>query len=496
MPKNGCLALALLAGLWPAAIPPRFMPDEEMARQPIVVVARWDKAPLRGHSLVEGNVLKKLEGHTDLIVERVVKGDLKPGRHKLLLGAFIGWAKEGGPVFSHTSTEMVGDADDVTKPNLWFLAPKRSWDEADLHVYLALENYRAVQPLPLENYFRALGGDNYRTEVPKLLASRDPIVLDRTLAFLTGGVLPWPYGPGEFGEFLGWKARWKPLVEHAPAVESLLGRKEPRVRRAAAAVYADLAGPAAIPRMRQLLRDEDAELRGIASGVLIRHQDRASYEGIGRAVSGLKDPGLGCQLTALIQQAGDAALVPAAIEFLQNDGFHARLGDDFSIPAFKAQAALKALTGHDFPFDVVASRQAWEGAKALEPQKRREHLTRVLPYDPRPLTARLEKTGSGLAVVLTNRSDRALWLARVPDELGVTWTNGIGSGSLPDGDIKGKESFLQLAPGGSVRVPLDEKRLAGDLVTRVVVRYLHNGNQYGVNAWIGSVEVDFAGVHK
>ena len=127
MRTTGTLVLALLVLSPATAIPPNFMPDEEMARLPIVVVAKWDKkAPLRAHNLVEGDVLLKLEGHTELIIERVIKGDIKPGKHKLLLGAFIGWAEKGGPVMSYTSTEMVGDTNDVTKPNLWFLTPKRS----------------------------------------------------------------------------------------------------------------------------------------------------------------------------------------------------------------------------------------------------------------------------------------------------------------------------------------------------------------------------------
>jgi hypothetical protein len=286
------------------------------------------------------------------------------------------------------------------------------------------------------------------------------------------------------------------MVQHAGEVEKVLNRKEPKIRHLAAAVYAELAGRDAIPRMRQLLQDDDAEIRGIASGTLIRHKDRDSYEDICRAVKGIKDPHLGCQLVALISKANSIALVPMAIEFLQTDGCAGGVGDDNFIPAFKAQAALKSIAGHDFPFDVTASRKAWERARGLEPQKRKQYLASVLPYNSKPLTGRLIRKEKEVVAVVTNNSDKALWLAKVPDWLDMTWTNGKGGGSFPDNEIKGRESFVELAPGKSLHVPLDKDQLQHPELTRLMLWYLHNGNQHGVNAWIGPVNVSFEGLPK
>src|SRR5262245_43802411 len=73
------------------AIPPPYVSDEELARHPIIVVGRWKPAPFRDHSRTENlpngeKILKNWEVHTELVIDRVIKGDLKLGTHEILLG--------------------------------------------------------------------------------------------------------------------------------------------------------------------------------------------------------------------------------------------------------------------------------------------------------------------------------------------------------------------------------------------------------------------------
>jgi hypothetical protein len=147
------------------AIAPAFVSDEELAQYPVIVVGRWNKAPLRPHDRLipcpeKGEndfICTDSEIHAELVVERVIKGDISPGTHRILLGFRIGWLRpDGGRVMAYWSTEEMGDVEEVCESNLWFLVPARSWDENDRHSYLMLDTYRGVQPLEREAYFRGL----------------------------------------------------------------------------------------------------------------------------------------------------------------------------------------------------------------------------------------------------------------------------------------------------------------------------------------------------
>jgi hypothetical protein len=151
-------------------IAPAHVSDEELARYPVIVVGRWNKAPLRPHIRLEphpgkGEVCTASETHTELVVERVIRGNISPGTHRILLGYRIGWLRpDGGKVIAYWSSEQWGDVEEVGESNLWFLVPERSWDESDSHTYLMLETCRGVQPLEREGYFRALVKDYDESE--------------------------------------------------------------------------------------------------------------------------------------------------------------------------------------------------------------------------------------------------------------------------------------------------------------------------------------------
>ena len=59
--------------------------DKEFVEYPIIVVAKWNKAPLVKHDRVEGNVCYEGETHTEILIERIIKGKVALGKHKVLL---------------------------------------------------------------------------------------------------------------------------------------------------------------------------------------------------------------------------------------------------------------------------------------------------------------------------------------------------------------------------------------------------------------------------
>jgi hypothetical protein len=487
----GVLVQGVVHGV--GAIPPPYVADGELAGSPIIVVGRWEKAEFTKPVEVGGGeqVRRRMySAQTTLVVERVIKGELKAGKHPLLLGFRIGWPdKDGGPVMSFMSTEMVGDVREVKEANLWFLHPRRADDAADKTVYLALETYRGVQPVVLEKYFLALGSKEPKAEVPKLLASDDPVVAERVLTYVSGGPrLPWPYEPDEW-EARGLPARSAPLREQTPAVERLLGAKDAATRRLAAAVYADLVGAAAGPRLRLLVRDPDGGVRAVAVGLLVRGRDREVGPVIAEALRGLKDGGLACQVIEVVRRSSDPAAVPGLIEFLEDDTYSYRYGDDLGVPALKAAAALKELTGHDFPMEVASSRKAWEKARLIGDAKERlALLAKELPWDPRPLAAELRREATGPVLLLTNRTRKALVVGKEPAGISYDWTNGGGGGASRKESVR-KEDFTTLQPGESLRVPLKEEWARAENLTRVSASFLNNGHEVGLNAWIGEVAV-------
>src|SRR5947208_2316874 len=122
-----CAAVTLLVittNGW--AIAPPYITDEELARYPVIVVAKWEKVAFKPHHRYDGSkdgarVATAIESFTELNVLRVIKGDLKPGVQKVMIGWGIVWSKDGDRVSSGTSTEMPGDVKSITEPNIWFL---------------------------------------------------------------------------------------------------------------------------------------------------------------------------------------------------------------------------------------------------------------------------------------------------------------------------------------------------------------------------------------
>jgi len=103
-------------------IAPAFISDEELARYPIIVVAKWDKGPFRPHhrsarDSTHGEVITAIESFTELNILRVIKGPVQPGLTTLKVGWGVSWSTNGDRVTSGTSTELPGDVDRIRTIN-------------------------------------------------------------------------------------------------------------------------------------------------------------------------------------------------------------------------------------------------------------------------------------------------------------------------------------------------------------------------------------------
>ena len=510
------------------AIAPPYVSDEELAQYPVIVVAKWDKAPVTPHYQYRDatkTVVTKIEAYTRLKILQVVKGDVELGEHDLLMNYGISWERDGTSVTSGTSTMLSGDVDDVTKPCLWFLQRKRSWDDKRRDKYLAVGNYREVQSLELEEFFVALGGREAQTEVPELLAADTPLVSERVLAYICGGIWPWPFAGG----FLHEKPSERgPLIhDEAGRVWEFLRTGAMGQRKFAASVYAELTGKAGIANIRTLLDDRDADVRGIAVGVLAHHRDTDSLDRFAKAAEGIKDATIACRVIDEIAAWKDERTVPALIGFLQNDKFAYRNDGDIGIPAIKSQQSLKAITGHEFPFDVAASAKAWEAVQSInEKSERTRRLDELAPGDHLPLAAAavglptkavsdgaqneqrvLGRDELVVTIRLRNVSPRPVTILKDPSEVAYSWPGGSSfhvspsrpddaDGASDDEDASGEKQleFVTLGPGEDVEleVNVDEGFLIADPAERELsLSFLASGSGQGVKAWMGTLNVDF-----
>ena len=318
-------------------IAPGFVSDRELVESPLLVVAKWNGAPRKDNSRIERGACMEYEVATEIEVQRVIWGDAVPGKLPILVGFHIGWSKKWPRVTAYWSSEVSGDAE-ATKDNLWFLSRKRGRLDGKSHWYLS--NYRGVQPLALEPYFKALEENRIEDQIPRLLETEDEIVLLRTLELIAGGDFPWPYEPWRF---VRPAQNLRPLRSHTNDVRSLIERTHnENVRRHAAAVYSHLLGNASIEYLRAKFQDEDPVVRAIAIGTLALYQEHVAGDFIAKAVRGLNDPEMACALIKRLEAWHDPAAVAALIEFLQNDGYTGQDGSDWYVPAIKSpRSALK-----------------------------------------------------------------------------------------------------------------------------------------------------------
>ncbi len=529
MNKFHCIRTSAFAAmlLWTSlaqGMAPPYISDKELAGYPIIVVAKWEKAPFSSHHKYidekQRRGIARIEAYTKLHVVRVIKGDVKPGVQPLMVGCGIGWKKDGTWLNSASTTQLFGDVRDITKPCIWFLERERSWDEKDKRRYLSISNYCAIQPLTLEKFFVAMGSPDPETQVPQLLTPDKPKVALRILRYISGGIWPWPYDPSHFGKIYSNPAkRGKLLAAQADRVWTIVDSDAQDLRPYAVSVYAELKGKDCIEAMRGLLNDKNPVVRGVAIGVLARHRDATSLGSMQQAIKGVDDGWLACKLVEVLSSWGDDRVVPALITFLQNDKFVYQYGDDLGIPALKARQALKKITGQWFPFDVRKSMDAWDKAKGIPDEaKRSALLAKVLPDGDCPVRAELvgqprheqvpaDEAGADTSkrsdsdqkvfatVRIRNVTGKPVMIAKVPSDVKMSWPGGVSSyGHHPFNYKPRKGDFVFVHPLQSLEyeVKLNESFLIAEPSTRKLkLAYLSNGNSVGLNAWIGTVDVQF-----
>ena len=470
---------------------PAYIPDEELAKYPIIVVAKWEKATFKSHNRTEhqdiGEVVTACEAFTDLNVLEAIRGDVKPGIHTLKVGWGIGWTKDGRYVNSATSTELHGDVDDITVPNLWFLQNEKSWDEKDKTNYLGISYYRSIQPLALKTYFSALASAQPDKEVPKLLASDTSEVVRRALRYVCGGIWPWPYDADFEVKYLNVKKQRKALRSATKAVASVIERKKLNdVRPQALTVYAELEGRRCVPLVRSVLTDENPEVRAMAIAILAHLRDGGSVEHINQVVDGTDDSYTSITIVRAIADWGEPRLVPSLVAFLENGK---RQGE----PAQSARDALHSITGHWFPFDVESSRQAWAEVSGIkDTKKRKQQLASLLPCDPSPLKAELIGNGTSNALIrVTNKSAKDVTITRSPSWISLRSASGVSDTGFVTEPERAKEDFVVLRSGEFIT--FDSKllgRFHSGPSPEVKVAFWNSGRPWHLKAWMGWVTVE------
>lgn len=453
-----------LAAATATAIPPPYVSDRQLAHFPIVVIAQWDGSPITDHSRIEGNMMRDLELRTHLKVIRVLKGNVEPGVQPLAITDNFGW-DENGSVATYTSTEMLGEVEDVRKPCLWFLQSGKSWDKKDPEEQLTASNYRCIQEEVLEPFYAALASPDPNKNVGPLLSSNSYLVAHRSLDFVNGERDPFAdLYASELGVGLSQKDNdtFPPLVQYVQEVRALVDKGSPAVRREATAVYAGMVGSGGRESVRAILANSDPGAVLIAANFLVRWHDAAALPKVADRVRGIKAP-LDEQMCAIARwfvasaaKWKDASVVPALIEMLalreKDDGW-------YSQPPVAAEAgsALQAITGYLFQTDTDPDRlrAAWSAAEARPSSQRLETLVSALGPNRAPFVISGQLEGDCYRITVTNTSGRPVTVNPFADfEYEIRSSQGeSGGGMIADSVTVGgtkllaKTTAIRLDPG-------------------------------------------------
>src|SRR5437016_6341930 len=115
------LACSYLATGRASAILPRIPSERELADMPVLVIARWHKAPFHVYrtthtaKTADHPTVDHVDEWAEIDVERSIRGGLAPGRYKVKLGWSVTWTEEGRHPPFRFSTRTVPEVKDVTK---------------------------------------------------------------------------------------------------------------------------------------------------------------------------------------------------------------------------------------------------------------------------------------------------------------------------------------------------------------------------------------------
>lgn len=503
------LTLGMAAGA--VGMAPPFLTDAQLSKYPVIVIAKWEKAPFVWNRSPDDPAIDKIEAFTRLRILEVIRGDVTPGEALIMTGWGIGWNKEGTELRTHTSSDLLGDVDDVTKPAIWFFKRKRSWDKSRKEEYLSVTNYREVQPIELKDFYAAMTREDADQVVPTLLSMERTLISQRVLRHLCGGIRPWPFDEGTHGSFYRRpKERGKVYREEAGRVWEFVKANPGKPRPMSVAAYAELAGKDCVSHVRTLLDDADSQVRLVAIGVLARHRDGESVGGFAKAATGFTGAWETCLVLEELAKWDDPRLVPTLFRFLQNDHFAYSEGDKYGVPALLAQIDLRARTAHAFPFDVELAEKAWrETSKIRDKAARLRLLRRLAPEEKAPIIAtavgspskelgqylwkgidHLESHERVILVQLWNPSSRPVVISKQPWKVNEHWEG--GSDGYRTEAIEAKPEFVTIKPMdiGRLEVRVSTKFLEAAVDKReLTLSYLADGRDQGLKAWTGEMTV-------
>ncbi|MEQ1825133.1 MAG: hypothetical protein ABL921_04280 [Pirellula sp.] len=487
------------------AISPRPVSELELAKSPTIVVAKWEQMAVEEITLRTQK--NRFRNKTKLKVLRTVKGpESVNGEVDVLLGSEIGWQANGKFLSSATSTEFLGDVEDITIPCLWFLEKNKAFDPSLQDEFLSIDSYRKIQPLELEAYYLALASDQPEVVVPQLMNPDNPLLTSRVLQYVSGGRRAWPRYRLDLGNFNERENSRKTLRDEASRVWQIVMSDAQALRPKATNAYAVLKDAECITDVRSLLADPNPQVRGTAIGILAHFHDVDSLGHFEKAIQGVNDNFLLCSIIAQLTDWSDDRVIPALIRCLQVGSGRAEIGIADQIPAISARKSLNDMTGCWFPFDVSKSVEAWDKANVAKTRNERNVLfLELLPGTEFPLTAELvgepisapdkndKSNRISVNVRIQNTSRQPVKVTRQPSRAHFEWPG--ASSSITDASHVGDipiAGFVSLAPNESLdfQVSASPSFLNAERSKRKFeIDYASFGEKIDSEQWVGTLVV-------
>jgi hypothetical protein len=483
-------AIALLDGGATVAIEPAASSDNDLVNYPICVVAKWGGELLRQRTSVNESGKASDDYETEIVVDRVISGELRPGVVNIRVKWPIGWNTDGDGLVSGTSTTRMGEIEDVRDLNLWFLTIDKTDPEFKVPY---LDSYRAIQPLYLEQFFNALRKANPTNEVLALSSGSEPRVVLRCLKYLGGGRFPWPLARGEKNKHELPLSTLSISVQCEEQLHKLLLSESEDVRCHAAALLWLISGNSCAWRLRPLLSDESGRARGVAAAILAAQRDKLSINSICKTAKYIEDAFVSCELIDALERWNTVAIAPALIAFLEDDSFAYRDGRDIGIPAWKAHRALRSVTGYWFPYNVKQSQEIWGIINAVDSKegKASKELHKLLPTSESIVADRARIKDAALEIALTNISGQDVTIAKTP-----SWIESGSKNSFLKSEFAPpttSDDFTVVKPGEVLVVSIAQTpglELEVYLTRGFRLFYRYHGGKFGVKAWLGWVEIE------
>lgn len=491
------ICLALVSAISMAIFPPE-VSDRDLSQSPVIVIGYWPKAKVKWRGNVKGNVCYDVESTTKLKITKVIRGRLSTGTHTLMLKDWISWDKDGSMLNSASSSEMIGDVDDVSKPNIWFLTVSRSWNKSDKTEYFHAYSYRCVQPRTLLGFYQTLANPDRESAIASYLLSSNPLVVERSLNFVSDGQSAWPDYPDtdrdeyQFARNHYDRRKLRRITQQLPTLLQMVQNPKHRCRPKAVALYAEMTGTSSKPELQKALQDQDPNVRSTAAAWLIRFGAIDDYGNLRRALRGFTDYELGIELIFAMQKSGLMEYVPILIDYLQPILTPQPDHRDWIGLAQQSRKSLKVMTDYTFPLDSALASRAWNQAKAQPKAQMLDTLRQELGdwENPIEITATFKKKLDRkkkkdvfdfeaylVHLKVKNLTNHPIKIASAPD--GFELSSGFGGAS--GGVVARRRTIITIGPNAAVEVEVEMFRAEKGASAKFSYRNATDG------AWIGEV---------